>query len=121
MPGAGCLTLQFWAAAQLSPEELGHPAPRDGDVPSKGIEYTDVYEGSDFTVCIFKLPAGARLPMHDHPRMTVLSKVLWGDMAVTAYDRAEQPSEETRGGPDLSPFQVSTKAPTTRRALMPGC
>ncbi len=30
---------------------------------------------------------GAKLPLHDHPGMSVLTKVLWGEMKVTAFDR----------------------------------
>ena len=48
-----------------------------------------VCECPGFELCIFLFPASARLPLHDHPGMTVLSKVLYGSIALRAYDWEE--------------------------------
>ena len=70
----------------LTADDLG--VPPSALRSTKSILYTDVALSAKFTMCIFTLPAGATLPLHDHPGMTVLSKVLWGDLRVSAFDRA---------------------------------
>ena len=48
-----------------------------------------VYEDSDVELVVFLFPAGACIPLHDHPHMSVFSKVLYGSLATTSYDWEE--------------------------------
>lgn len=85
---------------ELTAEQLGVPqADMLAGMPPAVILYTEIAAGEKYTMCIFALPAGAKLPLHDHPDMTVFSKVLWGEMQVAAYDRAPVTSEEREGRP----------------------
>ena len=52
------------------------------------ITYYHIYECPDFTVGIFCIPENSDIPIHDHPEMTVCSKVLYGKVRVEAYDEA---------------------------------
>uniref|UniRef100_A0A0E0D436 cysteine dioxygenase n=1 Tax=Oryza meridionalis TaxID=40149 RepID=A0A0E0D436_9ORYZ len=45
-----------------------------------------LYECDNFTVAVFYLPAGTVMPLHDHPGMTVFSKLLAGSVHVQSFD-----------------------------------
>lgn len=46
-----------------------------------------------FDMTVFVLPANAIIPLHDHPNMFVLSKVLHGELQVTSFNRCSHDHE----------------------------
>ncbi|XP_075516156.1 plant cysteine oxidase 2-like [Primulina tabacum] len=53
---------------------------------STRVTYATIHRCQKFSLCIFFLPATAVIPLHNHPEMTVFSKLLLGTMAIKAYD-----------------------------------
>ncbi|KAM0979991.1 hypothetical protein ACFX13_016032 [Malus domestica] len=72
------------------------------------ITYLDMYEGDSFTMCIFCFPTSSVIPLHDHPGMTVFSKILYGSLHVRSYDWVE-PAQEIKG-PNYFPVKLAKLA-----------
>ncbi|KAI8477131.1 MAG: cysteamine dioxygenase, partial [Monoraphidium minutum] len=48
------------------------------------ITYLHIHEDELMTIGIFQLPEGARIPLHNHPGMTVFSRLLFGSLHIRA-------------------------------------
>ena len=48
--------------------------------------YLGIVEHADYAIAAFVLAPHAKIPLHDHPGMTVLSSVISGSMHVTSFD-----------------------------------
>ncbi|KAI9310781.1 hypothetical protein DFJ73DRAFT_771397 [Zopfochytrium polystomum] len=55
------------------------------------IEYYRVAESETYTIGLLVLKAGQTLPIHDHPGMSVMSKVIYGDLHVRFFELLEPP------------------------------
>ncbi|XP_078168880.1 plant cysteine oxidase 2-like isoform X2 [Carex rostrata] len=117
---------------RMKPEELGlNPNMQyfrhvNSDLPPP-VTYLHIYQCPNFSIGIFCLPKSAVIPLHDHPGMTVFSKILFGSMHIKSYDwvLSSQPSDESatvmNGEERLAKVQVDAvfNAPCANSILYP--
>ncbi|KAI5659626.1 hypothetical protein M9H77_28419 [Catharanthus roseus] len=76
----------------MMPEDVGLSGDLQFFKPRQVIErnarvtYATIYKCDNFSLCILFLPASTVIPLHNHPGMTVFSKLLLGTMHIKSYD-----------------------------------
>lgn len=97
-------------AAETRAGDVANNARTSSDSPPRAwskappIRYLHIYEDANISLGIFCLPANAQIPLHNHPGMTVLSRVLYGTMHVRSFDwRADAGGGKPSNGREALP------------------
>jgi PCO_ADO len=53
---------------------------------TKPVQYLRGADSPALSVGVFLLPAGSKIPLHNHPGMTVISRLLYGKLELQSYD-----------------------------------
>jgi len=73
---------------RVTPPHLNMPVgPSDGDEP---VSHIGICECPQFTIGVFIIQSGRSIPLHDHPGMTGIIKVLYGTINIRSYDPCKQ-------------------------------
>ncbi|XP_061913829.1 2-aminoethanethiol (cysteamine) dioxygenase b [Entelurus aequoreus] len=80
-------------AADLKLAPPAAPPPR-GAPP---VTYMHICETEHFSMGVFLLKSGACIPLHDHPGMHGLLRVMYGKVRISCYDRLESSSPPPGG------------------------
>lgn len=71
------------------------------------FDYIDVLdETPNFNIGVFLIPKGNTIPLHNHPNMFVVSKVIWGSVLINNFDK--KPTND-RHLEEYDVFQVDEK------------
>lgn len=76
--------------------------------PSPPVTYMHICETDAFSMGVFLLKSGTSIPLHDHPGMNGMLKVLYGKVSIRCFDKLERPPDtehETEFDPPLPVFQ----------------
>ncbi|KAJ3015595.1 UNVERIFIED_CONTAM: hypothetical protein HDU68_012651 [Siphonaria sp. JEL0065] len=63
---------------------------------SSPIEYYNIYECNDFNFGAFVIRKGQTMPIHDHPNMTVFTKLIHGDLHVKELQLLDAEDDSAR-------------------------
>lgn len=78
------------ADLKLVPRKADSSAPARSYQPP--VTYMHICETDHFSMGVFLLKNGSSIPLHDHPGMHGVLKVLYGKVRISCFDRLERPS-----------------------------
>ncbi|KAM3591955.1 uncharacterized protein V6R79_010190 [Siganus canaliculatus] len=81
------------------------------------VTYMHICETEVFSMGVFLLRTGASIPLHDHPGMNGMLKVLYGKVSVRCYDKLED-SSVGDAPPHFKPSLASSQMSSLRRSVL---
>ncbi|XP_029377063.1 2-aminoethanethiol dioxygenase [Echeneis naucrates] len=90
------------------------PAPGPYQHAAPPVTYMHICETDHFSMGVFLLKSGASIPLHDHPGMHGVLKVMYGKVRISCFDRLER----LAGGTQAAPPLPGTQKGALRRSVL---
>uniref|UniRef100_UPI0037E805C2 2-aminoethanethiol (cysteamine) dioxygenase a n=1 Tax=Semicossyphus pulcher TaxID=241346 RepID=UPI0037E805C2 len=104
-------------AADLKiPPRKSKPSPGAAGPQNPPVTYMHICETDVFSMGVFLLRSGASIPLHDHPGMNGMLKVLYGKVSVRCFDKLEDPL--TGSLPEFEPPLAPPQTASVRRSVL---
>ncbi|XP_069033272.1 2-aminoethanethiol (cysteamine) dioxygenase b [Embiotoca jacksoni] len=95
----------------------GAPPPHPHHRGAPPVTYMHICETDHFSMGVFLLKSGASIPLHDHPGMHGMLKVMYGKVRISCFDRLERPSGGAQAAPAL-PALPPAQTGSLRRSVL---
>ncbi|KAJ3607563.1 hypothetical protein NHX12_024614 [Muraenolepis orangiensis] len=94
----------------------GGGSPADTTTPP--VTYMHICETDAFSMGVFLLRSGASIPLHDHPCMYGMLKVLYGKVSIRCFDKLEQGTTGANFEPPFEPPVAPCQKDSVRRCVL---
>jgi len=85
------------------------------DTTTPPVTYMHICETDAFSMGVFLLRSGASIPLHDHPSMNGMLKVLYGKVSIRCFDKLEHGTSEL---PVFEPPLAAFQKDSLRRSVL---
>ncbi|XP_031179840.1 2-aminoethanethiol (cysteamine) dioxygenase a [Sander lucioperca] len=82
------------------------------------VTYMHICETEVFSMGVFLLRTGASIPLHDHPGMNGMLKVLYGKVSVRCFDKLEDTLTVSTVPPDFEPALAPSQMASQWRSVL---
>ncbi|KAJ8013661.1 hypothetical protein DPEC_G00032120 [Dallia pectoralis] len=105
------------SAADLNIAPRCNPS-RSKSTPKPTVTYMHICETPSFSMGVFLLDSGATIPLHDHPGMHGMLKVLYGQVSIRCFDKLDKVPDQAESQTQfVPPLQLLQKESLWRAAL----
>lgn len=88
------------------------------ELQSPPVTYMHICETDVFSMGVFLLRTGASIPLHDHPGMNGMLKVLYGKVSVRCFDKLEDKVNGSPVPPEFDPPLASLQMGSVWRSVL---
>ncbi|XP_070846959.1 2-aminoethanethiol (cysteamine) dioxygenase a [Chaetodon trifascialis] len=94
------------------------PSSAAAGLQSPPVTYMHICETEVFSMGVFLLRTGASIPLHDHPGMNGMLKVLYGKVSLRCFDKLEDDLTDSSVLPHFEPPLAQSEMGSLRRSVL---